>query len=158
HLAELAPILLDKLAQADNPELALATFDRFLGTLQGGTRFYSLLRQNRAVISLLATILATAPRLADIVAQRPDVIDAVLDPAFFGALPDAAGLEKALTAFLDSAVSFEDCLDRARVFGLEHMFLVGVRVITGTITADAAGDAFARLAEVLVRAMLRVTL
>jgi len=157
-LVELTPVLLDQLAQAENPELALATFDRFLGTLQGGARFYSLLRQNRAVISLLATILATAPRLADILAQRPDVIGAVLDPAFFGALPDAAPLEKAFTGFLDQAVSFEDCLDRARMFGLEHMFLVGVRVITGTITAETAGDAFARLAEVLVRALLRVTL
>jgi glutamate-ammonia-ligase adenylyltransferase len=158
HLAELMPVLLDQLAQADNPELALASFDRFLGSLQGGARFYSLLRQNRAVISLLATILATAPRLADILAQRPDVIDAVLDPAFFGALPDAAALEKALTGFLDQALSFEDCLDRARVFGLEHMFLIGVRVISGTVSAELAGDAFAHLAEVLIRAMLRVTL
>jgi glutamate-ammonia-ligase adenylyltransferase len=38
------------------------------------------------------------------------------------------------------------------------MFLIGVRVISGTITAEQAGEAFARLAEVLVRAMARLTL
>ncbi len=38
------------------------------------------------------------------------------------------------------------------------MFLIGVRVISGTITAEQAGEAFAQLAEVLIRAMGRVTL
>jgi [glutamine synthetase] adenylyltransferase / [glutamine synthetase]-adenylyl-L-tyrosine phosphorylase len=157
HFAELLPVLLDQLAQADNPDGALAAFDRFVGALHGGARFYSMLLQNRAAIELLATILATAPRLADILAQQPDVIAAVLDPAFFGVLPDGPALEKGLTAFLDQAVSLEDFLDRGRLFGLEHMFLIGVRVISGTVTAEQAGHAFAQLAEVLIRAMVRAT-
>jgi len=157
HFVELLPLLLDQFAQADNPDGAVAAFDRFLGALHGGARFYSMLLQNRAMVALLAAILATAPRLADILAQQPDVIDAVLDPAFFGALPDAPTLEQRLTVFIDQASSFEDFLDRGRVFGLEHMFLIGVRVISGTITAEQAGEAFAQLAEVLVRAMLRAT-
>jgi [glutamine synthetase] adenylyltransferase / [glutamine synthetase]-adenylyl-L-tyrosine phosphorylase len=156
HFTELLPVLLDQLAQAENPDSALVTFDRFIGALHGGARFYSMLLQNRPIVALLATILATAPRLADTVAQQPDVIDAVLDPAFFGALPDAPGLEGRLTGFLDQATSFEDFLDRARLFGLEHMFLIGVRVISGTVTAEQAGEAFAQLAEVLIRAMVRV--
>ena len=157
HFVELLPLLLDQFAQADNPDGAVAAFDRFLGALHGGARFYSMLLQNRAMVALLAAILATAPRLADILAQQPDVIDAVLDPAFFGALPDAPTLEQRLTVFIDQASSFEDFLDRGRVFGLEHMFLIGVRVISGTITAEQAGEAFAQLAEVLIRAMLRAT-
>ena len=32
-------------------------------------------------------MLGTAPRLADILAHYPQVMDALLDPAFFGALP-----------------------------------------------------------------------
>ena len=36
------------------------------------------------------------------------------------------------------------------------MFLIGVRVISGTVTAEQAGEAFAQLAEVLIRAMVRV--
>ncbi|MBV8747256.1 MAG: bifunctional [glutamine synthetase] adenylyltransferase/[glutamine synthetase]-adenylyl-L-tyrosine phosphorylase, partial [Xanthobacteraceae bacterium] len=158
QFAELLPGLLEQLAQAENPEAALAAFDRFLGALRGGARFYALLRQNRAMVTLLATILASAPRLADILAQQPDVIDAVLDPACFGALRGATALEHGLNRFLAQSESFEDALDRGRLFGLEHMFLIGVRVISGTITADQAGEAFARLAEVLIRAMARLTL
>src|SRR5262249_43092210 len=71
HLAELIPAMLDQFAQADNPDAALAAFDRFLGLLHGGARFYSMLSQNRATVALLATVLATAPRLADILALQP---------------------------------------------------------------------------------------
>ena len=153
HLAELVPVFIDHLARAENPDAALAALDQFLSALRGGARFYSLLRQNRDVVALLATILTTAPRLADILAQQPEVMDAVLDPSFFGALPDEAALNAALTGFLAHSDSFEDFLDRARMFGREHMFLIGVRIISGTVSAQQAGELFARLAEVLIRAL-----
>ena len=77
-----------------------------------------------------------------------------MEPAFFGALPDEVQLEKALLATFGQSDTFEDFLDRARVFGREHMFLIGVRVISGTVSATQAGEVFARLAGVLIRAML----
>jgi glutamate-ammonia-ligase adenylyltransferase len=153
HLAALLPLLIEQLARAESPDAALGALDRFLGALHGGARFYSLLRQNRDIVVLLATILATAPRLADILALQPEVMDAVLDPAFFGALPDEAALGRALATTLGQATTFEDFLDRTRIFGREHMFLIGVRVISGTVSAAQAGDAFAQLADVLIRAL-----
>jgi len=155
HLAELLPLFVDHTVRSENPDAALAALDRFLEALHGGARLYSSMRQNRDLVALLATILGTAPRLADILAQQPEVIDAVLDPAFFGALPDAQQLEAALIESLGQATSDEEFLDRTRLFGREHMFLIGVRVISGTITAAQAGDAFARLADMLIRALLR---
>jgi glutamate-ammonia-ligase adenylyltransferase len=154
HLAELLPLFIDHAVRSENPDAALTALDRFLEALHGGARLYSLLRQNRDLVTLLATILGTAPRLADILAQQPAAMDAVLDPAFFGALPDNAQLERALAASLDEAASDEDFLDRTRLFGREHMFLIGVRVISGTVTAAQAGQAFARLADMLIRALL----
>ncbi|MCZ7658944.1 MAG: bifunctional [glutamine synthetase] adenylyltransferase/[glutamine synthetase]-adenylyl-L-tyrosine phosphorylase [Xanthobacteraceae bacterium] len=153
HLAELVALFVDHLARADNPDAALLAFDRFLGGLHGGARFYSLLRQNPDFVALLGLILGTAPRLADIVAREPDVMDALLDPAFFGPLPDEAKLTRALLVTLDQSHSFEDFLDRARKFGHEQMFLVGVRVISGTVSGEQAGEAYARLADVLIRAL-----
>jgi glutamate-ammonia-ligase adenylyltransferase len=153
HLAQLVPFILVELARTENPEAALVSLDRFLSVLNRGPRFYSLLRQNRDLVTLLATILGTAPRLADILAQRPEVMDALLDPAFFGPLPDEAVLTKALTLSLDQSRSFEDFLDRTRLFGQEQMFLIGVRVLSGTVSAEQAGEAFARLADVLIRAI-----
>ena len=154
QLADLVPQLIERAARSDNPDAALAALDRFLEALHGGAQLYSLLKQNPDLVSLLVTILATAPRLADILAQQPEVMDGVMEPAFFGALPDESQLEKALRATFEQSDTFEDYLDRGRVFGREHMFLIGVRVISGTVSAAQAGEAFARLAGVLIRAIL----
>jgi magnesium transporter len=41
------------------------------------------------------------------------------------------------------------------MFGLEYMFLIGVRILSGTVTARQAGEAFARLADAVIRALHR---
>src|SRR6185503_15769879 len=44
-------------------------------------------------------------------------------------------------------------LDRARLLAGEQQFLIGVRVLTGTISAAQAGGAYALLAECIIEAM-----
>ena len=83
-------------------------------------------------------------------------MDAVVDPSFFGALPEeseiAAGLDRSLAA---GRQSYEDFLDRIRIFAQEQMFLIGTRILSGTVSAEQAGEAFARLADVLTRSLHR---
>lgn len=153
HLSELVPLLIDHLARAENPDNALGALDRFLAGLHGGARLLSLLRQNPDLVSLLSLVLGTAPRLADIVAHHPQVMDALLDPAFFGVLPDESKLAAGLNSSLGASASYEDFLDRVRIFGQEQMFLIGARILSGTVSAEQAGDTFARLADVLIRAL-----
>jgi glutamate-ammonia-ligase adenylyltransferase len=155
QLAELVPLLLDELSRAQKPDIAFAALDRFIADLHGGARLLSLLRQNPDVVGLLGLILGTAPRLADILARHPQVLDAIIDPAFFGPLPDETQLTAGLSESLSQAASYEDLLDRARLFGQEQMFLVGTRVLSGTLSAAQAGEAFARLADVVIRAVHR---
>jgi glutamate-ammonia-ligase adenylyltransferase len=80
-------------------------------------------------------------------------MDAVIDPSFFGALPEEADISGALTRSLTQAASYEDFLDRIRIFAQEQMFLIGTRILSGTVSAEQAGEAFARLADVLVRSL-----
>ncbi len=147
---ELLPVLLHHFARTANPDAAVIAFDRFLAGLHGG-RLFSLLRQNPDLIALIAQVLGTAPRLADSLAQFPEVMDAVIDPSFFGALPEEADLAVALGRSLQQARTYEDFLDRIRIFAQEHMFLIGTRILSGTASAEQAGEAFARLADVLIR-------
>jgi glutamate-ammonia-ligase adenylyltransferase len=153
HLAELVPVLIDHLARAENPDGALTALDRFLAGLHGGARLLSLLRRNPDLVALFALTLGTAPRLADILALHPQVMDALIEPSFFGALPDAEKLAAELTAALKRARSYEDLLDSARQFGQEQMFLIGARILSGTVSAEQAGEAFARLADVTICAV-----
>jgi [glutamine synthetase] adenylyltransferase / [glutamine synthetase]-adenylyl-L-tyrosine phosphorylase len=155
HLAELVPVLIDHLARAENPDRALVALDNFLAGLRGGARLLSLLHRNPDLVALLALALGTAPRLADILALYPQVMDALIEPSFFGALPDADRLAVELARTLAQAHSYEDLLDRARQFGQEHMFLIGARILSGTVSAEQAGEAFARLADVVLRAVHR---
>jgi len=155
HLADLVPVLIDHIARAENPDGALTALDRFLAGLHGGARLISLLLRNPDLVALLALALGTAPRLAAVLALHPQVMDALIEPSFFGALPDADKLAAGLAASLREARTYEDFLDRARQFGQEQMFLIGARILSGTVSAEQAGEAFARLADVIIRAVHR---
>ena len=155
HVQELLPTLLEQLARSDNPATALVLFDQFLANLHAASRLLSLLRQNPDLIALVTLVLSVAPRLGETVARYPQVMDALVDPSFFGALPDEAELTRRLDAALAGSRYDEDLLERIRAFGLEYMFLIGVRILSGTVTARQAGEAFARLADAVLRAVHR---
>lgn len=155
HLHVLLPLLLEQLARTDNPGATLVLFDHFLANLHGAARLLSLLVQNPDLIALIALVLGTAPRLGDTLARNPQVIDALVDPSFFGALPNDAELGRRFDAALAESRYDEDLLERIRMFGLEYMFLIGVRILSGTVTARQAGEAFARLADAVIRAVHR---
>jgi glutamate-ammonia-ligase adenylyltransferase len=155
QLAELVPLLISRFARATNPNAALIAFDRFLIGLRAAGRLISLLRNNPDLLSLLALVLGTAPRLADHLAQRPELMDAVVDAGSFGVGPDAAALERALEQLLRPAGNDEDFLERIRSFAQEQMFLIGAGILSGTISAQQAGEGYAQLADVLIRSLYR---
>ena len=151
QIEELAPILLHHLSRAADADAALQALDRFLANLHGGARLLSLLRRNPDLVALIALIIGTAPRLADILGQHPHVMDALIDPAFFGTLPDERSLAATLDRSIGEAQSYEDFLDRVRLFKQEQLFLIGTRILSGTISARQAGEAFACLADTVIR-------
>lgn len=151
-LTEVQPRLIEALAATSNPDQAFAGFDRFLTDLPSGLQLFSLLKQHPALLDLVATIMGTAPRLARVLSRRGRVLDAVLDPGFFGKLAEPATIGKIVDDELSQDFTFEQLLDRARVVGSEQAFLIGVRVLTGTISAAEAGHAYAALADALVSA------
>ncbi len=153
NLTALVPVLIDQFAQAKNPDAACNSFDHFLAGLRAGGRFLSLLRQHPELVRFVALILGVAPRLADILAQHPQVIDPLLEPGFFSAPPDEKRLAAELARRLDETRSYEEGLDASRLFGQEHMFLIGARVLSGSVSAEQAGSLFARLADVIICAL-----
>ena len=153
QLEELLPTFLTEFARAAQPDAALLRLDRFLSKLHGGARLLALLRQNTGLVALIASILASAPRLGDILGQHPHVMDALIDPAFFGALPDEAELARKIGRELAEAAGYEDLLDKVRLFRQEQLFLIGTRILSGTVSARQAGEAFARIADVLLKAI-----
>ena len=145
------PDLIRGLARAEEPDAAVNAFDRFLQALIRGGRLISLLSQNKDIVALVALILGAAPRLGDMLARHPQIMDGLVDPRFFGAMPDQSELSARLALTLEDADSYEEFLDRLRLFGQESLFLIGARILSGTVSARHASVAFADVAEGIVR-------
>ena len=153
RLTELLPSLLGAFARTAEPDLALAIFDKVIAGMPAGLQLFSLLAANPTLTRLIADIMGTAPRLAHIIGRRPRLLDAVLDPGFFGIVPTPAKLKELAANALAQASDYQDALDRARIVGREQAFLIGVRVLSGTISARQAGAAYTALAETIVEAL-----
>ncbi|MCP3467917.1 bifunctional [glutamine synthetase] adenylyltransferase/[glutamine synthetase]-adenylyl-L-tyrosine phosphorylase [Bradyrhizobium sp. CCGUVB23] len=147
---EFVPALIDGLAHAEEPDRAVAAFDHFLQALQRGGRLITLLSQNRDLVALVALVLGAAPRLGEMLARQPQLMDGLIDPRFFGAMPDRQELSARLAATVRDADSYEEFLDRLRLFGQESLFLIGTRILSGTVSAQQASTAFADVAEGIV--------
>ncbi|WP_350333407.1 bifunctional [glutamine synthetase] adenylyltransferase/[glutamine synthetase]-adenylyl-L-tyrosine phosphorylase [Coralliovum pocilloporae] len=154
RLTELTPVLIETFSRTSEPDNTFLAFDRFLSKMPTGIQLFSLLKNNPALFDLLMTVLGTAPRLTEIITRRVHAFDALLDPAFFGGLPSRDELADHLARSLSESTCYEESLDRARVFGQEQLFLIGVRVLSGAVSARDAGAAYTALADVIVSAML----
>ena len=139
RLTEFTPALLQAFANTDNSDAAFLSFNDFLAALPSGVQVFSLLRNNPQLLEILTIVLGTSPRLAKTVGKRPRVIDALLDPTFFGDMLERDTLDAQLSRMLEDASCYEEALDSARIFGQEQLFLVGARILMGSISASQAG-------------------
>ena len=150
-LTELMPVLLSALARSGDADSAFLAFDKFIAGLPAGVQLFSMLKANPNLLDLIATILGTAPRLAEQLSARPRVLEAVLDPGFFGALPRANEVKAMIASIIPESTPLDEVVDRARIIGREQMFRVGVRVLSETVSAVEAGTAFSTIAELLLQ-------
>jgi glutamate-ammonia-ligase adenylyltransferase len=146
--------LLQAFGDTKRADEALIRFDEFIAGLPAGIQLFSLLQTNPALLKLIATIMGAAPRLAQIITRRPHVFDGLLDPALMTDLPTKAYLSARLSAFLEGITVYEFVLDRLRIFAAEQKFLIGVRLLAGSIDAARAGRAFSALADLTIAAAL----
>ncbi len=153
-LTELVPTLLKAFAATSEPDRALRAFDAFLKDLPGGVQLFSLLRANPKLLNLIGDIMGAAPRLAQLLSSRPRVLDAVIDPEFFAALPTLETYRGLLDEAFAGARAHEERLDIARIVGREQAFAIGVRVLSGTVDAQDAAAAYSALAQAIVEKLL----
>lgn len=150
RLTELTPALLQAFGATKRADDALLRFDAFLQGLPAGIQLFSLLNSNPALLDMLVLIMSAAPRLADIITRKAHVFDGMLDPTIFAQLPTKPYLKERLDFFLAQAKSYEEVLDRIRIFADEQKFLIGIRLLTGAIDGERAGRAFTDLAELML--------
>jgi glutamate-ammonia-ligase adenylyltransferase len=150
----LAPRLLEAAAATGAPDAAFARFADFFGGLSLGVQVQSMFLAQPRLLELVVRVMAFAPRFARTLARRPAVLDAMLDPTFFGPIAAPADLPGRLAA----AGGFEAAMDEARRLHAEAAFRIAVQVLGGVASAEAAGQAFADLADGLIRGLAHAAL
>jgi glutamate-ammonia-ligase adenylyltransferase len=150
----LAPRLLEAAAATGAADAAFARFADFFSRLSLGVQVQAMFLAQPRLLELVVSVMAFAPRFARTLARRPAVLDALFDPTFFGPL-DAPG---DLPARLAAAPGFEAAMDEARRIHAEASFRIAVQVLAGVASAEAAGEAFAVLADGLIGGLSRAAL
>lgn len=142
------PDLLAALASANDPDAALAHFDRLLGAMSSGVNFFRLLEARPQLYAMLVDILTHAPTLADSLARTPSLLDRLLDRSAYDAVGDIAALVDEMASLPSS--STEAALDQVRHHVGEHRFALGCQLVGGATDPLAVGRGYARLAQAAI--------
>jgi glutamate-ammonia-ligase adenylyltransferase len=153
----LAPRLLKALHATGAPDAAFIRFADFFSGLRSGVQVQSLFLAEPRLFRLVVEVMAFAPRLAVTLARQPAALDSLLDPDFFAPFKDEEAPE-ALAAAWPPSADFEASMDAVRRVHREQAFRIGVRIMSATTDAGAAGRAFTRLADACIRALAAASL
>jgi [glutamine synthetase] adenylyltransferase / [glutamine synthetase]-adenylyl-L-tyrosine phosphorylase len=150
------PAIMEALAEAPDPETALARFDNMIEALPSAINFFRLLGARPGLLKLLADVLSYAPTLADALARRSELLDGLIDASALE-LPESI---EVLVAELDARIGdqdYERLLDTVRAFVGEKRFAFGVQLIEGRQDPLDVSRAYSQLAEVAVRRLTGAT-
>lgn len=153
-LAAIEGKLLEAFGRTAQPDRALFAFDHFLKSLPAGIQLFSLLKANDHLLDLMAQLMGSAPLLSETIARHPHVFDALIDPAFFGSVPDRHEQVRQLATTMGEASDYQDLLDRVRIFTQEQKFLIGTRLLASTISVAESQALYSDLAEVVIEGLL----
>ncbi len=156
-LTAIVPVLLESFSKVSDPDAAFARFNRFLEGLPAGVQLFSLLHSNPQLLGLLSSVLGIAPRLAPILAGNARMLDAVIEPGYLDGLPTLSELKGDFAERIRTVSAYETVLDETRRWAHEQSLRIGIQTLTGRAQADAAGAAYANLAETIVAALLPIT-
>jgi glutamate-ammonia-ligase adenylyltransferase len=149
--------LLEAARRTGAPDAAFNRFADFFGGLSSGVGVQSLFLAEPKLFELVVEVMAFAPDLARTLSARPAALDALLDRAFFAPLSEG-GLGEAAEAAALGAGGFEPAMDAVRRVHREQAFRIGVQVLTGAARFEAAGEAYADLADGCIRGLAAASL
>jgi len=154
-LAQLGPALVAALEGVPDPDLALTTFERFIGSLAARTTFITLLAETQGLVGLLVRLFGTSEFLSATLLHHPELLDALLVPepaARHGRERVAADLRRALLG----AASGSARLDALRRVKKAEELRIGLQDILDQADVTETHWALTHLAEACLEAALQI--
>ncbi|MET3472525.1 glutamate-ammonia-ligase adenylyltransferase [Novosphingobium sp. 1529] len=147
--ARVRPQLLQALAEAPDPDHALARWERLLAALPSAINVFRLLEARPGLMAVVMRVLAHAPTLAEDLARRADLLDTLIDHSAF-ALPGS--VDEIVTTLARGEVGddYQRLLDAVRRKVGELRFALGVQLVEGLHPPLAVAAALSRVAEAAI--------
>jgi glutamate-ammonia-ligase adenylyltransferase len=145
----LVPRLLEALNETGTPSIAFTRFASFFVTLNAGVQIQSLFLANPKLFHTIVEIMGFSPRLAQMLARHPTSFDAMLDAGFFDPLGEE--LDELVRREVERVPpDLEAVMNALRRIGREQQFRIGMQILSGRLNTEAAGAAYARLADACI--------
>lgn len=145
----LIPVLAKAFVEADDPEHALARWERLLEQASSAINLFHLLSARPALQSRLVSTLTLSPTLADDLGRHPGLLDVLIDRSSM----DQPGPVSQLAALMRQRAPREDyeaTLDGIRQVTSELRFALGVQLIEARHGPPDIARALSRLAEAAI--------
>jgi [glutamine synthetase] adenylyltransferase / [glutamine synthetase]-adenylyl-L-tyrosine phosphorylase len=156
RLDRLMPLLLDRVRNLDDPDLALARVVPVLKAVMRRSAYLALLHENPDTLAHFLDLAVKSRWLAEQLTAHPAFFDALLDLRHVGALPDRDALARDLREQVRQAQAAgqERVLDVLREFKEHHVFNVALAEVRGTLPLMNASDYLTFLAEAVLEQAL----
>ncbi len=152
-LANIAPRLLQALAETPDPDQALVNLEKVTASLGGKGILWELFSLNRPSLMLYVELCAYSPFLSEILINNPGMIDELLDSLVLNQPRTADELRAELTELCKGADDLEPILHS---FQDKELLRIGVRDILGKDTTIETTRALSDLAETILRQIASV--
>ncbi|MCK4846390.1 MAG: bifunctional [glutamate--ammonia ligase]-adenylyl-L-tyrosine phosphorylase/[glutamate--ammonia-ligase] adenylyltransferase [Deltaproteobacteria bacterium] len=157
-LDKLKPFMVAKALLTTDPARAMRGAVRFVSTIGARSGLYALMSENPPFVEEVMKIFAESEFLTSLLVERPENIDILLTREASQLRRSETEVAEELTGLLLQSRHFEESLDILRRFKSQELFRIGTGDIAGTIEAKDVARELTALAEVLLRAALKVSL
>ncbi|BCG48800.1 Glutamine synthetase adenylyl-L-tyrosine phosphorylase/Glutamate-ammonia-ligase adenylyltransferase [Citrifermentans bremense] len=151
-LEKIAPLFLQEVFAAPDPDLALANLERFLASTRTRASIYALLAENRDILKLLTSLFGMSEFLSKIFIGHPELLDSMTTRGYAYLQKERAAMAHELDLFLTQADDFEEQLDAMRSYRHEEFLRIGMNDIHGKMKQPEVARQLTDLADVCLAA------
>ena len=158
RFSEIFPQIFHEMISSPDPDRALNHLESFLASQGSWDAFQSFVKQDGMAIKILIAIFANSEYFSRMFVASPELLEDMLDTSrsFSGGV--TALLDKELAEAFDKARDVPEKLDVIRKFKHREEIRTGMADLLSTIPSPAASRALSRLADVCLRAALRLAM
>ncbi|MBI3246615.1 MAG: bifunctional [glutamate--ammonia ligase]-adenylyl-L-tyrosine phosphorylase/[glutamate--ammonia-ligase] adenylyltransferase [Deltaproteobacteria bacterium] len=147
-LYDLAPMLLQEVAKAADPDRALAAMAHLVASIGARSSFLALLRENPQTLHTLIGLFGASAYLTQVFLRHPELLDSLVRADLVQVSKDKETMLAELTARLAEAREFEDRLDMLRRYRTEEFLRIGINDSNGLLDVTDVTAQLTSLAEV----------